>query len=186
MSLNNVGHPCHTTCLSLTALGRYGLVHGKLLQGLRMWRQNNPAQHAEYGAEHVLQTPHWHVEDSIAVLEAVPGYGSGSADAGAGSAAGGVAGAAGAGAEDVWRLLRTLGQGAELEVLCYGNIAREKAEGAGPGVRSERDAQRGVFCVADTYVHRNHILVLGLCHATARLCNPVLSPQTCALCSSPA
>ncbi|GFR39769.1 hypothetical protein Agub_g254, partial [Astrephomene gubernaculifera] len=48
---------------------RYGLVHGKLLQSLRLWRHNNPSQHAEYGAEHLLQTPHWHAEESIAVLE---------------------------------------------------------------------------------------------------------------------
>lgn len=131
--------------LTPIVFGRYGLVHGKLLQGLRMWRQNNPAQHAEYGAEHVLQAPHWHVEDSIAVLEAVPGYGSGGAataggggggrdDAEAGgAAAGGVEDGAGVGAgpEAVLRLLRTLGQGADLEVLCYGNIAREQAQGTG-------------------------------------------------------
>ncbi|GLC59471.1 hypothetical protein PLESTB_001491000 [Pleodorina starrii] len=49
---------------------RYGLVHGKLLRSLRLWRHNNPAGHAEYGTEHLLQLPHWHVEDSICVLEA--------------------------------------------------------------------------------------------------------------------
>jgi hypothetical protein len=44
---------------------------GKQRQALLVWQQNNPMQHAEYAAQHLLQHPHWHVRELEAALEGV-------------------------------------------------------------------------------------------------------------------
>ncbi|GIL80830.1 hypothetical protein Vretifemale_9906, partial [Volvox reticuliferus] len=133
---------------------RYALVHGKLLRSLRLWRQNNPAAHAEYGTEHVLQLPHWHVEESIRVLEGATASTAmtqlpplptlaaaaslATADDGGSAAAAGelvwpnngdlaAAAAAAAGPVAVWEFLQGLGRGMALEVLVYGNSTEQQA-----------------------------------------------------------
>ncbi|KAG2488331.1 hypothetical protein HYH03_013181, partial [Edaphochlamys debaryana] len=123
---------------------RYDLVHGKLLQSLRLWRHNNPAQHAEYYADHLLQSPHWHADDSVGVLEAAAAAraAGGGGTSGSGGAAGPApadpgaadvdkAGSGGAdfpaGPRAVWALLRGLGRGMALEVLVYGNSSAGQA-----------------------------------------------------------
>lgn len=60
-----------TQLLFLSRACRYELARSKLAQSLRVWAHNNPAGHAEYHAEHALQHPHWHVNDSLAALEQV-------------------------------------------------------------------------------------------------------------------
>ncbi|GLI60674.1 hypothetical protein VaNZ11_002876 [Volvox africanus] len=132
---------------------RYAFVHGKLLRSLRLWRQNNPAAHAEYGTEHVLQLPHWHVDESILVLQRamaptpppppppppLPVSAPPSAavvEAHSPAAAAAVVGEAvrhgdgdlaAAGPVAVWEFLRGLGRGTALEVLVYGNSTEQQA-----------------------------------------------------------
>ena len=83
---------------------RFGLARAKLRQGLRVWAHNNPAQHAEYASGHVLQSPHWHVSQSLAALEVLT-------------------------PADVEAFLRSLPQALALEVLAYGNVSAQEARG---------------------------------------------------------
>ncbi|GIL50837.1 hypothetical protein Vafri_6957 [Volvox africanus] len=128
---------------------RYPLVHGKLLRSLRLWRQNNPAAHAEYGTEHVLQLPHWHVEESIQVLQeamalpppplrpppvsappsaaVVEGRNPAAAAAVGEAVRPGDCDLAAAGPVAVWQFLQGLGRGTALEVLVYGNSTEQQA-----------------------------------------------------------
>eukprot|EP00879_Flechtneria_rotunda_P021245 GHRR01022381.1.p1 GENE.GHRR01022381.1~~GHRR01022381.1.p1 ORF type:complete len:452 (+),score=210.01 GHRR01022381.1:934-2289(+) len=46
-------------------------MQGRLEQGLTNWTNNNPAQHAEYAAEHLLQQHHHHNSDLLAAAAAV-------------------------------------------------------------------------------------------------------------------
>lgn len=50
---------------------RFERQRGQLAQQLDIWHQNNPAQHADYGTEHALLQPHYHVSDSAAALAAL-------------------------------------------------------------------------------------------------------------------
>lgn len=77
---------------------------GRLMQALTNWANNNPAQHAEYAAHHLLQLQHHH---NTALLAA----------------------AAAAAPEHLLALQRQLASGRELHVdmLAYGNISRQEA-----------------------------------------------------------
>jgi secreted Zn-dependent insulinase-like peptidase len=79
-------------------------MQGRLLQGLTNWANNNPAQHAEYGAHHILQQCHHH---NAALLQA----------------------AAAAAPEQLLALQQQLASGRELHVdmLAYGNISQHEA-----------------------------------------------------------
>lgn len=44
---------------------------GRLQQSLLNWRNNNPASHMDYAAEHLLQLKHHHVDDILRGLETV-------------------------------------------------------------------------------------------------------------------
>ncbi len=50
---------------------RFETMVGKQRQALLVWQQNNPIQHAEYAAQHLLQRPHWHVRELQRALEGV-------------------------------------------------------------------------------------------------------------------
>jgi secreted Zn-dependent insulinase-like peptidase len=79
-------------------------MQGRLLQGLTNWANNNPAQHAEYGAHHILQQCHHH---NAALLQA----------------------AAAAAPEQLQALQQQLASGKDLHVdmLAYGNISQQEA-----------------------------------------------------------
>jgi hypothetical protein len=151
---------------------RYGLVHGKLLRSLRLWQYNNPAAHAEYGMEHVLQLPHWHVEESIAVLDGPMGAAAAAAADAAEAAAGATAAAAGPVA--VWEFLRDLGRGMALEVLVYGNSTEQQARGGDTywSRAAGTFVWAGVCLVADTRTPSNRETGEELALTVSRGCSP--------------
>ncbi|KAF6262496.1 Metalloenzyme, LuxS/M16 peptidase-like protein [Scenedesmus sp. NREL 46B-D3] len=83
---------------------RFTTMQGRLLQGLTNWANNNPAQHAEYGAHHLLQQQHHH---NAALLQA----------------------AAAAAPGQLLALQQQLASGSDLHVdlLAYGNIGQKEA-----------------------------------------------------------
>lgn len=86
---------------------RFASQAGKMRQALTHWRHNNPGQHAEYFAEHLLLETHYPTEALLAVLEAEV-----------------------VGPADVLALAARLrGQGLAVEGLVYGNASEGEALG---------------------------------------------------------
>lgn len=50
---------------------RFERQKGKLQQQLTIWHQNNPSQHAQYAAEHLLTAPHFHVDENLQAVAEV-------------------------------------------------------------------------------------------------------------------
>jgi len=88
---------------------RFPTMAGRLRQAYTNWRRNNPSQHAEYAADHILQARHHHVDDLLHALHAVR-------------------------PSDVLRAARRLGGGGgssasqlHVDMLVYGNMSGREA-----------------------------------------------------------